>query len=137
VLINVISGDGEQLEKDILSDIKDISTPEFKFDDSKVSIKDIDFNIEISNVLKFVKKYPDLDLIVTSRKKKDKELKELIKSTLISYQERMSKKILKSIKDSKFGDEFEGVVIKLLNGKTFKVIHNDFSSRKNQKYRPK
>ncbi len=127
VLIKVIDGDNNILDQNILEYVKELSSKQFLFTDATVTLDDIDLTIEIDNVLKFVKKYPDLDKIVLSRKKVDKEIKNLIKDTLKNYQEQMSDKLLKSIKSTKFGDEFEGIVFNLLKGKSFKVISKSFS----------
>jgi len=105
------------------------------FTDPNTSVNKVDLNVEIEDVLKFVKKYPTLDKLVVSRKHADREIKNLIKDTLTSYQDKMAAKLLKAVGSAKFGDQFEGVVFSLLNGKLFKVIHKDFKNAK--KFRPK
>jgi len=135
VLIKAQDGEGE-IVKGPIPEIKKISSSDYLFTDAKVKTVGADLNIEIKDVLKFIKKYPEWEQLVISRKKIDKEIKTLIKNTLAEYQEKMAAKVLKMIKDPKFGDEFEGIVVQLLNGKSFKVVHTDFSSRKNDKYRP-
>lgn len=139
ILINVLDGDGNKHPDtdEIMDEIKKLTTKEFLFDDAKTSINEVDLTVEINDVLKFAKKYPDLEKTILSRKHADRELKNLIKDTLKGYQDKMSAKLLKAINNTKFGDEFEGVVFELINGKMFKTIHKDFSSRKDQKHRPK
>jgi hypothetical protein len=137
VLFKVQDGEGHNLDNSILAQIKKLSNDKFLFTDANTSIDEVDFSIEIKDVLKFAAKYPDLEMIVKSRKQKDKYTKNLIKDTLKEYQDKMGKRLLKAVRDGKFGKEFEGIVIQLLSGKTFKVVSNDFSSRKNDKHRPK
>ncbi len=135
VLIKIQDGDGNNVTGSVINDIKTLSTKEYLFTDPNTSIKEIDLNVEIDNVLKFINKYPDLDKKVLSRKHADREVKNLIKDTLTAYQESMTQKLLKAINNAKFGDQFEGVVFSLLNGKSFKVISKDFSNK--NKFRPK
>lgn len=135
VLIKAIDGDGNELESNILKDIKSLSNKEYLFTDPNTSVNKVDLNVEIDDVLKFVNKYPDIEKQVISRKHADREVKNLIKDTLTSYQDKMSAKLLKAVGSAKFGDQFEGVVFKLLSGKLFKVIHKDF--KKATKFRPK
>ncbi len=135
VLIKAQDGKGNPLDNKILENIKSISTKDYLFTDPSTSIDKVDLNVEINDVLKFVKKYPDLEKKVISRKHADREIKKLIKDTLLSYQEKMSNKLLLAVKDGKFSDQFEGIVISLLNGITFKAIHRDFKNA--EKHRPK
>lgn len=139
VLINVLDGEGNKHPDAhmIMNDLKALSTKDFLFDDALTGISEVDLNVEINDVLKFIQKYPDLEKTMLSRKHADRELKNLIKDTLKEYQDKMSAKLLKAINNTKFGSEFEGVVFELLNGKMFKAIHKDFSSRKDSKHRPK
>ena len=135
VLIDVVDGNNRQLDKKILDKIKKlITTDNYKFTDANIRLKKIDFSLEIEDLLKFIEKYPDFETVVVSRKKKDKEIKNIIKSTLVDYQHKMSAKIIQMIDDKKFGDEFEGIVVKFLD-KKFKVINKQDFSNKN-KYRP-
>lgn len=136
VLFKAQDAEGHNLDNSILNDIKKLSDSKFLFSDANTSIDEVDFSVEIKDVLKFAAQYPDLDTVVKSRKQKDKYTKNLIKDTLKDYQDKMGKKLLKAVRDGKFGNEFEGIVIQLLSGKTFKVISKEFSSRKNEKYRP-
>jgi len=138
VLIKVLDGQGDNdLENSdaIINEIKKISDKDFLFTDANTSVNSVDLNVDIDDVLKFVSKYPDLEKKLLSRKHADREVKNLIKDTLLKYQEKMSSKLLKAVGSAKFGDQFEGVVFSLLSGKTFKVIHKDFSNTK--KFRPK
>lgn len=136
VLIKAQDGEGNSISS-VLDEIKAISSSDYKFTDANVKTHGVDLSVEISDVLKFIEMYPEWESLVISRKKADEDIKILIKDTLAEYQEKMSKKVLAMIKDPKFGEEFEGIVVQLLNGKSFKVIHKDFSSRKDSKYRPK
>lgn len=135
VLIKVLDGQGNAKDSNIINSIKKISSKEFLFTDPNTSINKVDLTIEIDDVLKFVKKYPDFKKKIISRKHADREIKALIKDTLQDYQEKMSQKLLNSVKDGKFSKSFEGIVISLMNGITFKTIHKDFKQGK--KYRPK
>lgn len=135
VLIKAINGNGDPI-KNVLPEIKKLSTPDYLFSDVKVKTEGVDLNIDINNILKFIEKYPDWEKIVLSRKHADRAMKAMIKDALVDYQNKMGKKIIGMIKDAKFGEEFEGIVVQLANGKSFKVIHHDFSSRKDQKHRP-
>lgn len=137
VLIKVQDGDGNVLPNSdkIINSIKKLSTKEYLFTDPNTSINSVDLNVEIQDVLKFVDKFPDLEKKVLSRKHADREVKNLIKDTLIAYQEKMSVKLLKAVGSNKFGDEIEGVVFSLLNGKSFKVITKTFKQA--NKFRPK
>lgn len=138
VLIKAIDGNGDPI-KNILPAIKKLSTPDYLFSDIKVKTEGVDLNIDINNILKFIEKYPDWEKIVLSRKHADRAMKAMIKDALVDYQNKMGKKIIGMIKDAKFssGDEFEGIVVQLANGKSFKVIKDTFTKRKNEKYRPK
>lgn len=139
VLINVLDGAGVKHPNShaVINEIKSLSTSDFLFDDALTGISEVDLTVEINDVLKFISKYPDLEQTMLSRKHADRELKNLIKDTLKEYQDKMAAKLLKAINNTKFGDEFEGVVFELLSGKMFKAIHPDFSSRKDDKHRPK
>ena len=131
VLINIQDGKLNSL----IPEIKKLSTNEFKFTDPNTTIEQVDLNIEIQDTLKFIKKYPDFEKQVISRKHADREVKKLIKDGLQYYQDQMQDKFLKAVKSAKFSDEFEGIVIKLSNGVSFKAITKDFKNTK--KFRPK
>ena len=135
VLIKVLDGDGLDVKGYVLNDIKKLSNKEYLFTDPSTSINNIDLTVEIEDVLKFIKKYPDLKKQVISSKHADREIKAMIKDTLAEYQETMSQKILNAVQSGKFSDQFEGIVIALNNGKTFKAISKDFKN--GIKFRPK
>jgi hypothetical protein len=144
VVLNVTDGKGNPLHHDKVNEIKDgfkkLSTNTIKFDDSDVpEFDEVDLSKEIEMVKKFVgdieKEYGEkIDSILndSSRKKGVLERKRRIKEEILKFQKEFSNKLSKLIKNGKFGEETEGIVIDLANGVLMKVTTDRFKEAKKQ-----
>jgi len=135
ILINVDGIEKEKLDE-FKKEFETLSNTEIKFfSDTKIKTT-IDLSYEIENFFKEItknKSYEEALRILQSRKKADKEEKELLKALIEKYKEKIANKIIKAIKQGKLGDEFEGIVLKLYDGRTIKVINPIFTKRKEGK----
>jgi hypothetical protein len=134
VPFKVINDAGEEYSNtpEIKKAIYAISSKARKYVPPTLNISDdIDISIEIkefqSNILG---KYKDLDVLLSSRKHADRELKEKIKNEILKYQEMIAKKIISYVKSGVFGKDFEGMVIELPDGSVLKVVSDVFKANK-------
>ena len=125
-----LEGNHYHNSKEIMNALYKISSKERKYVPPTLSISgDIDISIEINKFKNDVlKKYKNIEQLVTSRKKADKELKELIKNEILTYQKILSKKIISFVNNGLFGKDFEGLVIELSDGTVIKIITDTFKS---------
>ena len=121
-------GDKERIFKDLYA----ISTTERKYTNANLNVSgDIDITLSISDVKKNVlDKYDNIDTLIKSRKKVDKPLKDKIKSEIEVYQRQLSNQILSYVESGKFGDDFEGIVLKMKSGTTLKATSPRFKKRR-------
>jgi len=121
-------GDKERIFKDLYA----ISTAERKYTNANLNVSgDIDITLSISDVKKNVlDKYDNIDTLIKSRKKVDKPLKDKIKSEIEVYQRQLSNQILSYVESGKFGDDFEGIVLKMKSGTTLKATSPRFKKRR-------
>ena len=116
----------------IFPDLYKISTKKRKYTNANLQVDtDIDITLSINKVTKnILNKYSNIDDILKSRKKIDKPLKDKIKSEIESYQKLLATQILSYVKSGKFGDDFEGIVLKTKSGTTLKATSNRFKKRR-------
>lgn len=132
VLFDILDETGKSLEdsKVIIEELKKLSNADLKFDDPKISPKALDINVEISDFFGMINTHEDIERILTSRKRADKEMKAALQDAIQEYQEKLGKKLLTVVHDAKFSDEFEGIVVQLASGMTFKVVSQTFKTGK-------
>lgn len=130
----VIDDDGNVYPntEDVKKAIYAISSPKRKYLPPTLAIdRDIDISVEISKFQTDVlRKYKNLDEILTSRKHADRELKDIIKNEILEYQVMMAKKIISYVNSGLFGNDFEGIVIELPDGEILKVVTDVFKANK-------
>lgn len=109
-----------------------ISSSERKYVPPTLNISsDIDIKFEINKFKQdVIKKYDNLDKLLVSRKKIDKELKDKVKQEILTYQAIMSKKIISYVKNGTFGKDIEGIVLELKDGTTLKIVSDIFKNTK-------
>ena len=131
---DVLDGNGEKLDNqaEIISDLKKLSDPDIMILTNEAeNVGSIDMNVEIDNLNKFVSKYNEIEKILVSRKKVDKEEKNIVKAFVKDIQDKVAAKILAGIKAGRFGPSFEGIVFTLATtGKTYKVVSQEFIDNK-------
>lgn len=132
VPFKVIDGDGNQHpdHKEVLKNLYSISNSTRKI--MKPSIR-IDRDINISMELKsfnenITKRYPNVEALLASRKKIDKELKATVISEIEAYQKQIASKILSYIKSGSLGPDYEGIVINMSDGTMLKIVTDKFKT---------
>ena len=133
VIYNITDSNGQEYpnRKQITKDICKCSDKDWKFFDDSIKINEVDINIEINSLDKLLKNYKEVDKLLVSRKKVDRETKLMLKGLIGKIQEEVSQKILKAIQGGKLGSDFEGVVMNLNNGMDMlKIITPEFKSGK-------
>jgi len=131
IVYNVLNKDGGDVSNkpEVIEDLKKLSTKEFKFDDPKININDVDINFDISDMMKSIQKYgSDIKTLLVSRKKADKEQKLILRGIIEKFQQSIATKIIKSIEHGKYSQDFEGIVIKLTNGDMLKITSDKFKA---------
>jgi len=123
-----LSGEKHPKEEDLFKELKSISDREIKFFTPEIYFDEIDVSYIVKKVDTLIKSYPQIKEILTSRKKKDRELKEVLTKLIQELQKELASKII-TIANPKFGDEFEGVVIDIL-GKQYKIQSDIFRKKK-------
>ena len=128
----VIDGSGN-LHKDankILNDLYSISSNTRKIIKPTIKIdRDIDISLELKSFSnEITKKYSNLEELLSSRKKVDKELKDIISNEIKKYQTQIASKILSYVKSGSLGADYEGIVIKMNDGTLLKIVTNKFKS---------
>ncbi len=128
----VADGDGNQHPEQvaILRDLIAISNSTRKI--MKPSIK-IDRDIDISMELKsfndtLTKKYSDIETLLASRKKIDKDLKAVVIKEIEAFQKQIASKILSYIKAGSLGPDYEGIVINMNDGTALKIVTDKFKA---------
>jgi len=135
IIFDIIDSEGKQYDnkEKIIKDLKEISNKNIKFTDSLINFDKIDLTIELNNINDLLKNYDNVIKILKSRKKELQMKKQEIIKLIEELKEKISKKILSLLKP-KFGDEFEGVVIELLNkSEKYKIISDIFKTRFKEK----
>lgn len=138
VLFDVLDSNGNSMpNKDkIINEIKNLSNKEIKFDDNKVGFKNFDMTIEIANFNKILNKFKDVERILSSRNKAERDEKLVLQTAIAGFQKRLAKKIITAVGSSKFGinkSEFEGIVLDSVKGKLIKITSAKFKSFKKLK----
>jgi hypothetical protein len=132
VPFEVIDGDGNSHpdQKSILKDLYAISNNTRKIMKPSIKIdRDINISIELKSFNENItKKYANLEALLTSRKKIDKDLKATVIKEIESYQKQIASKILSYIKSGLFGSDYEGIVINMSDGTTLKIVTDKFKS---------
>ena len=126
----VMDGEGERhpKEKEIFQAFYDISDDKRKYVDSIIlSDTEIDISTDLQAVQdNIVQKYDNLEAVLTSRKKIDKELKEKIKGELLELQHKLAQKILSYAGGGLLSKDIEGIVIELSDGSILKIVSDKF-----------
>lgn len=137
ILFDIIDNNGNSINKkeELIEKIKKLSNPNYLFSDNIIDFKNFDFTIDINNFNRLLKKFKDIERILTSRKKVDKDLKTIIKTSISEFQKELADKIIKTIGSSKFGlkqDDFEGIVLNTINGRIIKITSPKFKKFKKE-----
>ena len=136
--IKALYGDNSVIfnEDALKKDFEKLTTPDFKFITTDISIEQLDLTVEINNWFKLLNNYGDIQTIqkiIKSRKKADKELKQTIKDLFNQFKQQLQDKIVQFVmKNPKLGEQMEGVVIQLANGTSFKIVNNYFKKQKEE-----
>ena len=137
VPFEVIDGEGNihPNKNNVLTDLYKISNSKRKIIKPTIEIKnDIDITIELNNVEKNISsKYDNLPQLLKSRKKVDRELKLKLIAEIEQYQKALASKIISYVKSGSLGPDYEGIVIQLSNGETFKIVTDTFKAGKFEK----
>ena len=123
------NGEQHPAEDAIKKELYALSNEDYKFIKPELKIdSDIDITIELSEFDKnILAKYgDDLETVLTSRKKIDKELKEKITEEIKQYQSLLAQKILQYVKSGVLGKEYEGIVIEFSDGSIVKIVSDVF-----------
>ena len=132
VPFTILDDDGNEHEftEKIKKELYKISDSKRKYVPPTINIdSNIDISAELSDIeSSLFKKYPDIESLVVSRKKADKELKEKLKQEIALWQKRISQKIIQYVNKGVFGPDFEGIVIKLQDGTMLKVVTDTFKN---------
>lgn len=131
VCLAVVDGNGKPVKEEaqIINNLKRLSDGHINYDDANISVRDIDFSADIASFDNILRNYEDVARVLQSRKAVDKQVKDAIIDAVKIYQERFASKILSIVQDKKFGDEFEGLVLKTKTGKTLKIQSSDWSHK--------
>lgn len=136
----VIDDDGVPYEntEEVKKGLYAISDDVRKYVPPTLSIsKDIDISIEISKFKDdILTKYKTLDVLLTSRKHADRELKAAVTAEIAEYQKVIAKKVISYVHSGLFGKEFEGLVIELPNGTIVKVVSDQFKTAPKPEWTP-
>jgi hypothetical protein len=137
VPFEVIDGEGNVHPKqaDVISDLYKISNDTRKILKPTIHIdKDINIAMELKDFdLAITKQYENLEDLLTSRKKVDKELKAAVIEEIGKYQKQITSKILTYIKSGSLGPDYEGIVIKMNDGSIIKIVTDVFKAGSFQK----
>lgn len=128
----VVDGNGEKHEKEsyVLKELLSISNDTRKIIKPSIKIdRDIDISLELKDFdTNITKKYDNLEALLTSRKKVDKELKDAVTQEIAEYQKKIAQKILTYIKSGSLGPDYEGIVIKMNDGSLLKIVTDVFKA---------
>lgn len=118
--------------KEIFRAFYSISTKDRKYVAPTIKISsDIDISIEINKFKdEVLNKYRNLDSLLLSRKKVDKDLKDTVKDEILKYQTLLANKIVSHVNGGVFGKDFEGIVIEMPDGTILKVVSDKFKTSK-------
>lgn len=135
VMFTALSGpdfkDSISNSKECLKKITLLTSSSIKFS-TLPSLKNekINLNVEIKS-LKDLITNKDYKTLLTSRKGDDKPLRKALEMAIEELKEKTLDKILNSLSQiGAFGDEYEGSVLKLSDGSTYKFISPRFKTRK-------
>jgi len=124
-----LDGTEFEKEKELIEDLKKISNREVKIETPDLEVGDLNFEIVLRDYRELLKKYKDIEKILKSRKKKDKEVKEVLKKLIQELQRKLANEIMQKVKHGKFGDEIEGLVIDFC-GVQCKIQSETFKKKK-------
>lgn len=140
VLFDVIDDNGESYPnaEKIIESFKNISDRNLTFEDSKIDFDgEVNLEREIEEVEDLVSELEEefeesLEeiLLNKSRKRVDVDKRKRIKDEVLKLQKKFSNKISRLVDSGKWGDSYEGLVIKLANGTMFKVITDEWKEMK-------
>ena len=117
-------------KKSLINEMVAISTKDVRFDKVRsIATNNIDLSFEVKNIETLLKNYETTLAALKSRKKADKEEKEILKGIIQSSQKAVREKILTYIKSGTYGEEFEGVVLEIIGTASLKVTSNTFRKR--------
>ena len=125
-----LDGNTHENKDEIIKELYKLSNVKRKILNPSIKIdRDIDISIELKKFNGAItKKYDNLEHVLTSRKKVDKELKSIITQEILEYQKQIAQKIISYVKSGSLGPDFEGVVIKMNDGTTIKVVTDKFKA---------
>lgn len=136
VLFAVLDDEGKPHPKanEIIKALKAASNADVKFDDVHMQQPyTVDVSVDIENALKVFEKHggkANIEKVFGSRTKSDLEKRKVISSDLEKHQVKMAGKLLKPIKQGKFGKDYEGVVFNVKGAQPFKVTSTAFRTGK-------
>ena len=120
----------DDIDRSIIKELVKISTKDIRFDKIRsIETKTIDLSFEVKNIETLLINFDQTLANLKSRKKVDKEEKEILKGIIQSTQTQVRNKILSYIKSGTYGTEFEGVVLDIMGTATLKVTSNIFRKR--------
>jgi len=140
VLFGFINPDTSQPYPDedgtLEKEFKKLSTDDFKLLTPELSFTDIDISVEIKSFNTLLANYKDVETLLQSRKKVDRDDKLVLQTLIAKEQENIANKIITGIGSGKFGltsDDFEGVVISILGDRDIKITSPKFKAYMKQK----
>lgn len=129
VPFNVVHMDGtpHPREDQVKSALYKLSSKQRKYIKPTLQVtKDIDISIDLKNLDDSIQKYDNVEAILASRKKVDAHLKDVITKEITNFQKILATKILSYVKSGLFGNDFEGIVLKLGDGSMLKLVTDQF-----------
>jgi hypothetical protein len=137
VPFEVIDGQGNTHpnQTEVISELYKISNDTRKILKPTIHIdKDINIAMELKDFdLAITKRYENLEDLLTSRKKVDKELKAAVIEEIGKYQKQIASKILTYVKSGSLGPDYEGIVIKMNDSSVIKIVTDTFKAGSFQK----
>jgi len=137
VPFDVIDGEGNtHPNKDaVIRDLYKISNSKRKIIKPTIQVENkIDISMELKSLEKNItSKYKNITDLLKSRKKVDRELKYKLIAEIGEYQKSLASKIISHVKSGSLGPDFEGIVIQLSNGESFKIVTDTFKAGKFEK----
>lgn len=116
----------------LIKQLKAESNGTINFDDPHIDMDDVDVNLEIKDLKSVLSQYGDVKALLSSRNQP--VLKAALETAIQEVKERIAGKLVAAVKDTKFGDEFEGVVLELASGKQLKATTDLFKAKKAEKF---
>lgn len=124
--------DGTKIDQEeFRKKLESISNGEILFSNNKLKDVNLDVSTEINNFKEAIKTFGDVETIIKGRK--DPEAKKALLKLVEDLQKQISDAITNGIKAGKFGEEYEGIVLKFASGKEVKVTSDRFKKDKSNR----